>query len=160
MEAKFTIHSWQLTVETKKCAKKRRSPSRQLLPGFSMESRFSWLVKGGAEFEDASAGGLDGHRERKSGRIVEQQDDPVKFAFTRASRQGKANGMKKIAAAKLEVLLEFADNFLEMVRIEGCGIQEKQGKMPHDLASGIAGEDSVGLGVPKDVCGFIFEDQA
>ena len=67
------------------------------------------LFHGGAEFQDASAIGLDRNCEGKSCGFVKKKDDAVEFALAGAAGKRETNGMEEVAAADLELFFQGID---------------------------------------------------
>ena len=67
--------------------------------------------------------------------------------------------MEKVAAAKFEFLFEVDDDLLEAVGVEWGGIEEGEGELADDIASGITGEDGVSFGSLEEGCGVVGEDK-
>src|SRR5271166_4460641 len=99
------------------------------------------LVESRAELDNPRACGLNVHAERKPRGIVEQQDDAVEFTFTRASRQRQPDGMKQIAATKIETFFKRRDHLFEAVRSERRGIEQQQSEMTDHVARTLTSDD-------------------
>jgi hypothetical protein len=118
------------------------------------------LVEGGAEFEDAGAGGFDRDGEGESGGFVEEEGDAVEFTFTDAASESETDGMEKIAAAEAAGVFQVGDDFLEAFGGEGDGIEEEQREMADYVAGGVAAEGGVGVGGLQDFGGVVVENEA
>ena len=123
-------------------------------------SRQQGLVEGGAEVEDASADGFDGDGEGECGGFIDEKDDAVKFAFAGTAGEGKADGMKEVAAAEFEFFFELGDHFFKAVGGEGDRIEKEEREKTDDVTSGVSGENGVSFGGSEDLRGVEGEDQA
>jgi len=108
------------------------------------------LIQRGAEFENPRAGRFYAMSKWQDCRLIQKQNDAVEFAVAVASREGKAERMKKLAAAEIEALLEGSNDLLESLRSE-CGAVEKQkSKLPQDVARRVARENNVRVHLRKN----------
>ncbi len=81
------------------------------------------LIQGGAEFDDALAGGFYGGGEVGGSGFVEEQDDAIEFAFAGAAGETEAHGLKKLAAADIQVCFHFVDQFAKAITGEWLRIE-------------------------------------
>src|SRR5208283_3063632 len=114
----------------------------------------------GAKFHDACAYGLHGHGKRQRGGFVHKENDAVEFALASPPGQRQPDGMKQVAAAHLERLLQVRHNLLETVRGERLRLKQQQGELPENFAGGITGKDGVGFRGAQDFRGVVAEHQS
>ena len=69
------------------------------------------LIQGSAEFDDALAGGFYAGGEVGGSGFVEEQDDAIEFAFASAAGEREAHGLKKLAAADIQLCFHLVDQF-------------------------------------------------
>jgi hypothetical protein len=90
-----------------------------------MTGRAACSIQGGAEFQDAGAGGFYGSGEREGGGFVEEKDDAIEFAFAGAASQGEANGMEEVAAANVDIDFQLSDELLELLGRERRRVEKQ-----------------------------------
>src|SRR5712692_11886549 len=129
-----------------------------ILCGLCGESSSSF--HGRAKFKHALARALYRNARWERRCTVEQQDHPVEFALTGASRQRQPNGMEESPAAVAQALFERRYNLFEAVRIDGRAFEHLMRQLADHLSRPFARQNSVAFGASQDGAGVVIEYQA
>src|SRR5712692_3970804 len=99
-------------------------------------------------------------RKRKPGGFIQKQNHAVEFAFAGAPGQRQPDGMKQLAPANVETVLQFGNDLLESVGSQRYPIQKQKRKLAQHVARRVARQHHMGVDARQNLRRFVMEDQA